>query len=160
MDRRRSLYSKIGVINVQNGRDHTEIYYRDRYKEHLDICYNEEIEQRDKQVAEKVRSINKQTPTKTLEDDDSDDSGIEIPSKHEVCSKDFILHDKIGRGSFGEILCVSIIGQDTKYAMKCLSKCEMMKSNMLRFVMQEKKIMTNFDHPFLVKLHFSFQNAT
>lgn len=36
----------------------------------------------------------------------------------------------------------------------------MMKSNMLRFVMQEKKIMTNFDHPFLVKLHFSFQNAT
>ena len=72
---------------------------------------------------------------------------------------DFIIHGKIGKGSFGTIFCVSHRSKpQEKFAMKSYSKSQMLSNNLIRFLFVEKKIMTNFDHPFIVKLNYSFQN--
>lgn len=78
----------------------------------------------------------------------------EAPNKG---ANDFIIHGSIGKGSFGTIFCVSPVNNpETKYAMKSYMKSKMLSNNLIRFLFIEKKIMTNFDHPFIVKLHYSF----
>ena len=76
-----------------------------------------------------------------------------------VGPKDFVIHSTIGKGSFGEIHCVSLRGRSQRYAMKSYQKSTMLSNNLIRFLFVEKKIMTNFQHPFIVKLYYSFQNS-
>lgn len=63
----------------------------------------------------------------------------------------------LGKGSFGEVYLVT--EQDTKrlYAMKVFQKSRVFSQNLIRYTMNEKKILSSTHHPFIVKLHAAFQ---
>lgn len=70
---------------------------------------------------------------------------------------DFSVHQMIGKGSFGEVYLVEYKETRDLYAMKVFSKKNVQAQNLMRFLNVEKKIMTYFNHPFLVKLFCAFQ---
>lgn len=153
-DLRRRFLNKVGVLKthaqVENGN-----YYRDVYGEHLAQKYLESNPEEG--------DMEERSPTEEM---DSSRSSLnpravvprvtELPPK--VKAKDFKILGKIGKGSFGEIFCVAARNQPgSRFAMKSYSKDQMLSNNLIRFLFVEKKIMTNFSHPFLVRLHYSFQ---
>ena len=44
-----------------------------------------------------------------------------------------------------------------KYAVKVLDKGAIMRQNILRYAMTERKILSTISHPFIVKLRYAFQ---
>jgi len=64
----------------------------------------------------------------------------------------------IGRGAFGEVrVCRK---KDTKkvYAVKIMKKTEMLKKNQVAHIRAERDVLALADNPWVVKLHFSFQD--
>jgi len=72
--------------------------------------------------------------------------------------EDFELLKVIGRGNFGRVLLVRKIDSRKLYAMKVLHKSFVVARGEVEHTRSEKKILMNLRHPFLVQLHFSFQN--
>lgn len=91
---------------------------------------------------------------------------IHRPRKERL--ENFEILGEVGEGSFGKIFCVKHQDnhislqngkpKEERYALKAYDKAKMLGSNIIRFLFTEKKIMANFDHPFLVKLHSTFQD--
>lgn len=75
----------------------------------------------------------------------------------EISHKDFIIHDILGKGSFGEVYLVEKRDTGKLYAMKVFSKKSVQAQNLMRFIYIEKKIMHALNHPFMVRLHYAFQ---
>ncbi len=46
------------------------------------------------------------------------------------------------------------------YAMKCLKKSQIKRENKVRHVMNERQILTQVNHPFIVKLQWAFQSVS
>ena len=42
------------------------------------------------------------------------------------------------------------------FAMKCLKKSQIKRDNKVRHVMNERQILQNVSHPFIVKMHWAF----
>jgi serine/threonine protein kinase len=63
----------------------------------------------------------------------------------------------IGRGSFSKVFLVSKMDTNRFYAMKVIKKKALVNEVDKKRVLQEKKIFKLVDHPFIVKLHYSFQ---
>jgi len=74
---------------------------------------------------------------------------------------DFVIRKVIGQGSCGKVLMVTKKEQDPKsnrvYAMKVLNKSTIIARNEVDHTKSEKSILMKLEHPFLVKLHYSFQ---
>lgn len=87
----------------------------------------------------------------------------EKPSKViEQCrmnANDFYVIKVIGRGAFGEVQLVRHKVSKAVYAMKLLSKFEMIKRSDSAFFWEEREIMAHTTSPWIVKLHFAFQDA-
>ena len=73
--------------------------------------------------------------------------------------KDFICLAKLGEGSFGIVYLVEKINTKEKYAMKVLNKEKIIDQNIIRYAITERNIMSNINHPFLVKLKYAFQTS-
>ncbi|XP_065210146.1 rho-associated protein kinase 1 isoform X2 [Planococcus citri] len=72
---------------------------------------------------------------------------------------DFTLIKVIGRGAFGEVQLVRHNVTRQVYAMKLLSKFEMIKRSDSAFFWEERDIMAHANSEWIVQLHFSFQDA-
>lgn len=46
-----------------------------------------------------------------------------------------------------------------RYAMKVLDKAAIMKQNIMRYAMTERKILSTINHPFVVRLHYALQSS-
>lgn len=46
-----------------------------------------------------------------------------------------------------------------RYAMKVLDKGTIMRQNILRYAMTEKKILSTINHPFVVRLYYALQST-
>jgi len=64
----------------------------------------------------------------------------------------------IGRGAFGEVQLVRHQATRRVYAMKMLSKFEMIKRSDSAFFWEEREIMANANSDWIVQLHFAFQD--
>ncbi|KAI2798397.1 Rho-associated protein kinase 2, partial [Blomia tropicalis] len=71
---------------------------------------------------------------------------------------DFNVIKTIGRGAFGEVQLVRHRYTAKVYAMKLLSKFEMIKRSDSAFFWEERFIMAHANSDWIVKLHFAFQN--
>ncbi|WKY15942.1 hypothetical protein Q1695_000986 [Nippostrongylus brasiliensis] len=92
---------------------------------------------------------------------DDDDADVDLGPKEikTACPADFDFLTTIGKGSFGRVFQVRHRESGKIYAMKVLSKEHIRKKNEVKHVMAELSVLkANFYHPFLVSLHFSFQN--
>lgn len=71
----------------------------------------------------------------------------------------FNLLSTIGKGSYAKVILVKRKDDDSRvYAMKILKKKFIEKRKQETHVMIERNILVEVDHPFIVKLYYSFQN--
>jgi serine/threonine protein kinase len=70
----------------------------------------------------------------------------------------YILLKTIGKGSFGKVLSVKSKIDGKFYALKVLKKIDVIKSNIIERIKTEKRVLQKIEHPFLIKLHSSFQS--
>ncbi|KAH9491701.1 Rho-associated protein kinase 2 [Bulinus truncatus] len=71
---------------------------------------------------------------------------------------DFEVVKVIGRGAFGEVQLVRHKTTRNVFAMKLLSKYEMIKRSDSAYYWEEREIMANANSEWIVQLHFAFQN--
>jgi len=62
----------------------------------------------------------------------------------------------IGKGSSGKIYLVEKKSNNKLFAMKIQDKIKIIKNEALEKIKIENQILSQFNHPFLVKLHYSF----
>ena len=75
--------------------------------------------------------------------------------------KDFDLGATLGTGTFGRVRQVRFKHSNSKvaFALKMLKKTEIVKLSQVEHIKSEKFILSQIDHPFIVKLVCCFQNA-
>jgi len=78
-----------------------------------------------------------------------------VPVK--VSEADFVTMKVIGRGGFGRVMLVRKKDTGRVYAMKVLKKAVIAARGEIEHTKTEKSVLSRLDHPFLAKLHFSFQ---
>jgi len=66
----------------------------------------------------------------------------------------------LGRGGIGRVYLVLLKGTKKLYAMKVLTKEEMIRRNKVKRVMTEREILATANHPFIVTMYASYQTAT
>ncbi|XP_064634213.1 serine/threonine-protein kinase 38-like isoform X2 [Lineus longissimus] len=66
----------------------------------------------------------------------------------------------IGRGAFGEVRLVQKKDTGHIYAMKILRKCDMLEKEQVAHVRAERDILVEADHMWVVKMFYSFQDAS
>ncbi|XP_046412963.1 rho-associated, coiled-coil containing protein kinase 2 isoform X1 [Neodiprion pinetum] len=78
--------------------------------------------------------------------------------KMRMRTDDFTLIKVIGRGAFGEVQLVRHKSTQKVFAMKLLSKFEMIKRSDSAFFWEERDIMAHANSQWIVQLHFAFQD--
>jgi len=90
-------------------------------------------------------------------------SGWSESAPAKVTLDDFILTKVIGRGSFGKVYLAKKKTAPRKgeyFALKVLIKQVVKDKDQVEHTMAERKVMEQITHPFLMKLHYAFQNAS
>lgn len=78
--------------------------------------------------------------------------------------EDYEVLQTLGTGTFGRVLLVRRKGADEEdrgsyFAMKVLRKSHIVQLKQVEHINSEREIMTKTDHPFVVKLHCTFQDS-
>jgi protein-serine/threonine kinase len=76
----------------------------------------------------------------------------------EVSPSSFDKIKLIGKGDVGKVYLVREKKSNRLYAMKILSKAEMIKRNKIKRALAEQEILATSNHPFIVTLYHSFQS--
>ncbi|KAI8367930.1 kinase-like domain-containing protein [Choanephora cucurbitarum] len=84
-------------------------------------------------------------------------SSIKV-KKVEVGPSSFVKIRMLGKGDVGKVYMVRQKETDKLYAMKVLSKREMIRRNKIKRALAEQEILTTSNHPFIVTLYHSFQS--
>jgi len=80
------------------------------------------------------------------------------PLLKKICLRDLTKFRILGMGTFGKVWLVSHKRTGTAYALKQLSKREIVGHHQVEGVIREKNIMASLDHPFVVNLIATFQD--
>ena len=72
---------------------------------------------------------------------------------------DFQVLKLIGKGNFAEVMLVRMKDTGEVYAMKRLSKKQIIENNEIEHTLAECSILQRLRHPFLVNMHYAFQTA-
>lgn len=176
-DKKESNTSKIEIADFSNTKQHSfnniEDFNADnRLDDHsgnnIDIGkseYNNENNDNSRinSQSKNITNTNGTSGTNNKSNSDSidGDSGINSYSMDEerVGPANFICHALLGKGSFGEVYLVEKRNTHTFYAMKVLSKDKIMGQNLIKYAMTERNVLSITNHPFIVKLNFSFQTS-
>eukprot|EP01123_Difflugia_compressa_P012971 TRINITY_DN577_c0_g1_i1.p1 TRINITY_DN577_c0_g1~~TRINITY_DN577_c0_g1_i1.p1 ORF type:complete len:474 (-),score=112.71 TRINITY_DN577_c0_g1_i1:143-1564(-) len=75
-----------------------------------------------------------------------------------MTTEDFKQLKVIGRGGFGRVLLVQKKDSGQVYAMKVLKKAVIAARGEIEHTRTERSVLSKLDHPFLAKLHWSFQS--
>jgi len=73
---------------------------------------------------------------------------------------DFKIVKTIGKGAFGEVRVVVEKESEAVYALKMMSKKEMIAKKQVSHIQAERNLLAAADNEWLVKMHFSFQDNT
>lgn len=71
----------------------------------------------------------------------------------------FIINGLIGEGGFGKVMTAMMVQTQNWYAIKEINKIELTKHKTgIEMIFGELKALKKVDHPFIISLHFAFQN--
>ncbi|XP_047737947.1 rho-associated protein kinase 2 isoform X2 [Hyalella azteca] len=84
---------------------------------------------------------------------------IQKAAEQRMQADDFTMVKVIGRGAFGEVQLVRHKHTKKVYAMKLLSKYEMIKRSESAFYWEERDIMAHANSEWIIQLHFAFQDV-
>ena len=65
----------------------------------------------------------------------------------------------IGRGGFSKVWKVEYKNSKVYFALKEISKVKILDCKNLKNIKNERELLSKLNHPFIVNLHFSFQNS-
>ena len=91
------------------------------------------------------------------EDDEGEEDGDNVDDKS-VSLDDFELLAVLGRGGFGKVMQVRHRPSQSVFAMKILKKSELVRRRQVERTQTERTILAAVRHPFIVCLHYAFQN--
>lgn len=77
--------------------------------------------------------------------------------KEYIGAHSFTAHELLGTGSFGEVYLVEKISDRSLHAMKVLCKDKIFEHKLARYAKTERNVLSVINHPFIVRLNFSFQ---
>lgn len=78
--------------------------------------------------------------------------------KPHISISDFNLESKLGQGAYGSVYRGVKITTKKEYAIKIVKKKMFKDSIRIQDALNEKNVMTTTHHPFIVKLHYAFQD--
>ena len=81
-----------------------------------------------------------------------------IESMEEVNRDSFDFLLVIGKGGFGKVWKVRYKKNQEEFAMKEMSKALIIEKNCLHSILYERDLLSNFRHPFIINMIFSFQD--
>lgn len=70
----------------------------------------------------------------------------------------FDLHRAVGKGAFGKVRVVEHKPTKQLYALKYIDKARCIKQKAVSNIIQERRLLEEIDHPFIVNLRFAFQD--
>lgn len=76
-----------------------------------------------------------------------------------ICLEDFDLGVTLGTGSFGRVKFATHRSTGSIWAIKMLKKSEVIRLQQVEHMISEKNILSNLDHPFIVRLSGTFQGT-
>uniref|UniRef100_A0A8C8RUD3 3-phosphoinositide-dependent protein kinase 1 n=1 Tax=Pelusios castaneus TaxID=367368 RepID=A0A8C8RUD3_9SAUR len=85
-------------------------------------------------------------------------SGQQPPQPRKKRPEDFKFGKILGEGSFSTVVLARELATSREYAIKILEKRHIIKENKVPYVTRERDVMSRLDHPFFVKLYFTFQD--
>jgi len=62
----------------------------------------------------------------------------------------------IGKGGFGKVWRIERKKFKTEYAMKEMSKCRIVQKKSVNSIMNERKLLSQLKHPFLINMFYAF----
>lgn len=109
----------------------------------------------------KHRSLLKSVEEKKDEDDGHADEQLLDDSLRGITFKSFNILELLGQGGFGKVFKVTLKSDPnpsaSPMAMKVLNKAFLVKRNHLKYAVTEANILKQANHPFVLKMHYSFQ---
>ncbi|KXN88488.1 Serine/threonine-protein kinase 32A [Leucoagaricus sp. SymC.cos] len=76
----------------------------------------------------------------------------------EVSLFHFDLHRAVGKGAFGKVRVVEHKHSGKLYALKYIDKSRCIKQKAVANIIQERRLLEEIDHPFVVNLRYAFQD--
>ncbi|KAI0784196.1 kinase-like protein [Abortiporus biennis] len=70
----------------------------------------------------------------------------------------FDLHRAVGKGAFGKVRVVEHKRSKKLYALKYIDKARCIKQKAVANIIQERRLLEEIDHPFVVNLRYAFQD--
>ncbi|TFY83539.1 hypothetical protein EWM64_g482 [Hericium alpestre] len=70
----------------------------------------------------------------------------------------FDLHRAVGKGAFGKVRVVEHKRSKDLYALKYIDKSKCIKQKAVANIIQERRLLEEIDHPFIVNLRYAFQD--
>ncbi|GJE99918.1 kinase-like protein [Phanerochaete sordida] len=70
----------------------------------------------------------------------------------------FDLHRAVGKGAFGKVRVVEHKKTKQLYALKYIDKAKCIKQKAVANIIQERRLLEEIDHPFIVNLRYAFQD--
>ncbi|CAD8117035.1 unnamed protein product [Paramecium sonneborni] len=92
---------------------------------------------------------------------DSNDNELEklvLDCNIQVNKNSFQFHYVIGKGGFGKVWKVEIKKSKQLYAMKEMSKAKVIAKRSVNSVMNERNLLAEYKHPFLINMNYCFQD--
>ncbi|ORC89571.1 serine/threonine protein kinase [Trypanosoma theileri] len=81
-----------------------------------------------------------------------------VPPQEKLTKDDFETIDVLGKGSFAQVVLVRRVGTKDYYAMKVVNKQGLLEHNRYRDVFIERNVLSRINHPYLLKLYWTFQS--
>jgi cGMP-dependent protein kinase len=88
------------------------------------------------------------------------DTGATFKQQTEQLSLDKLFSAKsLGHGQFGRVYLVTNETRSCEYALKCIEKCMILESRLEKHLQNEKLVLEQINHPFLIQYGRSFKDA-
>jgi len=87
-------------------------------------------------------------------------AGGAFNAKSKYTVDDFTVLKVLGKGAFGKVMLAKANDSGVIYAMKALSKAQLIEKNEVVHTKTERRALSDTHHPFLVHLRFAFQTPT
>mmetsp|Transcript_30615 Transcript_30615/g.57059 ORF Transcript_30615/g.57059 Transcript_30615/m.57059 type:complete len:922 (+) Transcript_30615:69-2834(+) len=84
---------------------------------------------------------------------------VKKPSEEPKQPSDFLFGKCLGEGAYARVVHAKLKKNDNQFAIKIMEKMHIKKENKVKYVMMEKNILSKMQHPFIVRLYYTFQDA-
>ncbi|KJA22936.1 hypothetical protein HYPSUDRAFT_201752 [Hypholoma sublateritium FD-334 SS-4] len=81
-----------------------------------------------------------------------------VDFESEVTLYHFDLHRAVGKGAFGKVRVVEHKRSKKLYALKYIDKARCLRQKAVANIIQERRLLEEIDHPFIVNLRYAFQD--